>query len=171
MVYFVSTRTGPEDSWKGLCARGVKGRDSTEVYAEERVWSHISSAYGNKGKWDSSQDPGLWEKQLTLIKLSRFAQLSQPTRFANPAEAVAASPFVSFLSASPQQEQGTCGEPLVPGLNSLLGKGAPVASTQAFISARKESRTKRCHSWVLLWHVQWGKKQPQSPSGTSDKEW
>lgn len=172
MAYFVRTRTGPEDwdSWKWLCARGVEGRDSTEIYAE--VWNHMSSAYRNWAKAGGTvhKIQPCEKNQLTLIKLPNFAELSQPTRFAKAAEAVATSPFVSFLSASPPAWTRYMWGASSPGLNPLLGKGAPLASTQALTSAREESGTKRCHPLVLFRHVQPWKKQPQSPSGTIDKE-
>lgn len=76
----------------------------------------------SKGRWDGSQDSGLWENQLTFIKVSSFAQLSQPTRFAYDVKAVATSPFVSFLSASTQHEQGTCGDPRVQSWIPCLGR-------------------------------------------------
>lgn len=57
-----------------------------------------------------------------------------------------------------------------PGLNSLLRKGALLTCTEALISAREESGTKRRYSLVLFWHVQPWKKQPQNPSGAIDKE-
>lgn len=64
----------------------------------------------------------MWENQLTFIKVSSFAQLPQPTRFAYDVKAVATSPFVSFLSASTQHEQGTCGEPRVQSWIPCLGR-------------------------------------------------
>lgn len=39
MVYFVRTRSGPGGlgDLEVICARGVNKKDSTEIYAEERV--------------------------------------------------------------------------------------------------------------------------------------
>lgn len=153
----------PEESKEGTVQKSMqrKGLKSHQL----SLWKV------SKGRQESSQDSGLW-KEPTHIKLSRFSELSQPAMFANVAEAVATSPFVSFLSASPQHEQGTCGEPLAQGWIPCLGRVLHWPPHRpSHLPERRVGPRGATHRWCFgTPHVQPRKKQPQSPSGTIEKK-
>lgn len=175
MVYFVRNRTSPEDL--GLlevimCQRSQrKGQYRNLCRGKGLKWHQLSLWKVSKGRQESSQDSGLW-KEPTHIKLSRFSKPSQTAMFANAAKAVATSPFVSFLSASPQHEQGTCGEPLAQGWIPCLGRVLHWPPHRpSHLPERRVGPRGATHWWCFgTPHVRPRKKQPQSPSSTIEKK-